>query len=57
MLHFQKAFIFPTDFNDFTRNPGPFGIDLGSFGGHFGIIFGIWGDFGALYEAVRRRKA
>ena len=38
---FKKTLIFPIDLNDFTNNSGHFGIDLGSFGGHFGVIFGI----------------
>ena len=54
---FKKTFIFQIDFNDFTKNSDHFGIDLVSFGSHFGVIFGIWEGFGALSEAVRRRKA
>ena len=34
-----------------------FEIDLGSFGGHFGVIFSMWGDFVALSELVRCRQA
>ena len=28
------------NFNDFINSSGHFGIDLGSFGGHFAVIFG-----------------
>ena len=34
---------FGVNLNDFRNSSGHFGIDLGSFGGHFGVIFGIWG--------------
>ena len=54
---FSKKLIFPIDFNDFINSSGHFRTDLGSFGGHFGVIFGIWGDFEALSEPIRRRKA
>ena len=47
-----KTLIFPIYFNDFISSSCHFGIDLGLFGGHFGIIFGIWGDFGALSEQI-----
>ena len=64
LVQFQKIFIFPIDFNDFISSSGHFGIalgsfgvTLGSFGAHFGVIFGIWGDFGALSGPIRRRKA
>ena len=42
-VQFQKIFIFPIGFNDFINSSGHFRTDLGSFGGHFGVIFGIWG--------------
>ena len=48
---------FPIDFNDFINSSGHFGIDLVSCEGRFGVIFGIWGGFGALSEPIRRRKA
>ena len=47
LVQFQKILIFEIDFR----------IDLGSLGGQFGVIFGIWSDFGALSEPIRRRKA
>ena len=31
---------FGVDYNDFINSSGHFGIDLGSFGGHFAVIFG-----------------
>ena len=31
---------FGVNFIDFTNSSGHFGIDLGSFGGHFAVIFG-----------------
>ena len=31
---------FGVNFNDFINSSGHFGIDLGSFGGHFAVIFG-----------------
>ena len=51
-----KAFIFPIYLNDFINSSGHFGIELRSFGGHLGVIFGIWGDSGALSEPIRSRK-
>ena len=41
LVHFQKTFILPIDFNDLIYSSYHFGIDLESFGGHFGFIFGI----------------
>ena len=40
LVQFQEILIFPIDFNDFTSNSSHLAIDLGSFGGHFGVIFG-----------------
>ena len=40
LVQFQEILIFPIDFNDFTSNSGHLAIDLGSFGGHFAVIFG-----------------
>ena len=57
LVQFQEIFIFRIDFNDFTSNSGHLAIDLGSFGGRFGVIFSVWGDCGSLSEPIRRRKA
>ena len=57
LVQFQEIFIFQIDFNDFLNSSGHLGIDLGSFGGRFGVIFSIWGDFGGLSQPVRGRKA
>ena len=54
---FKKHSFSQLDFNDFIYSSYHFGIDLGSFGGHFGVIFGRRGDFGTLSEPFRRRKA
>ena len=57
MVQLQEIIISPIDFNDFTSNSGHSGIDLGSFGGCFGVISSIWVDCGSLSEPIRRRKA
>ena len=57
MVQFQEILIVPIDFNNFINSSGHFRTDLGSFGGHVGAIFGIWGDFEASSEPIRRRKA
>ena len=41
LVQFQKTIIFLIDCNDFTSNSCHLGIDLVSFEGHFGVIFGV----------------
>ena len=38
--NFKKYSFSPIDFNDFINSSGHFRTDLGSFGGHFAVIFG-----------------
>ena len=57
LVQFQEIFIFPIDFNVFLNSSGHSGIDLGSFGGRFEVIFSICGVIGGLSKPTRRRKA
>ena len=51
-VRFQKAHIFPIDFNDFIKLWGELGVDLGLLWGHFWhmkVTLGpLWGHFGHI---------
>ena len=55
--HLNKTSIFCLDFNDFMKHWGVIRITWGHFGVTLGSFFGHQGDFGALCEPFRRRKA
>ena len=48
MLHFQKTFIFPTEFNDFIIIWGHLEATLGNFWVTLGLLWVYDGGFGSL---------